>query len=118
MRKLIINNSYQQKYYLSNRERLLEKQKKYYENNKNELLERTKNYYENKKMFISEMHKNYYENNKNEIRIRHKINFFKKYYDLYQYDDNYISELYQMKINLKNKVDFILTVKELMDISI
>ena len=27
MRKLILNNSYQQKYYLSNRDRLLEKQK-------------------------------------------------------------------------------------------
>ena len=118
MRKLILNNSYQQKYYLSNREKLLEKQKKYYYDNKIEILERTKNYYENKKMFISEMHKNYYENNKNEIRIKHKINFFKRYYDLYQYDDNYISELYQMKINLKNKVDFILTVKELMDINI
>ena len=118
MRKLIINNSYQQKYYLSNREKIIEKNKKYYYDNKIEILERTKNYYENKKMFISEMHKNYYENNKNEIRIRHKINFFKRYYDLYQYDDNYISELYQMKINLKNKVDFILTVKELMDINI
>ena len=118
MRKLIINNSYQQKYYLSNRERLLEKQKKYYYDNKNEILERTKNYYENKKIFISEMHKCYYENNKNEIKFKHKINFFKRYYNLYQYNNNYITELYELKINLKNKIDFILTVKELMDIDI
>ena len=118
MRKLINNNSYQQKYYLSNREKLIEKQKKYYYDNKIEILERTKNYYENKKMFISEMHKNYYENNKNEIKFKHKINFFKRYYNLYQYDNNYISQLYELKINLKNKIDFILTVKELMDINI
>ena len=118
MRKLIINNSYQEKYYLSNRDRLLEKQKKYYYDNKIEIFERTKNYYENKKIFISEIHKCYYENNKNQIRFRHKLNFFKNYYNLYQYDNNYISELYELKVNLKNKIDFILTVKELMEIDI
>ena len=118
MRKLIINNSYQQKYYLSNREKLIEKQKKYYYDNKIEILERSKIYYENKKMFISEIHKCYYDNNKNEIRFRHKLYFFKNYYNLHQYDNNYISELYELKINLKNKINFILTVKELMDIDI
>ena len=118
MRKLIINNSYQQKYYLSNRKKLLEKQKKYYDNNKIEILEKYKIYYENKKMFISEIHKCYYENNKNEISFRHKLYFLKNYYNLHQYDNNYISELYKLKINLKNKIDFILTVKELMDIDI
>ena len=118
MRKLIINNSYQQKYYLSNRDRLLEKQKKHYYDNKIEILERTKNYYENKKIFISKMHKCYYENNKNEIKFKHKINFLKRYYNLYKYDNNYITELYELKINLKNKIDFILTVKELMNIDI
>ena len=69
-------------------------------------------------MFISEIHKCYYDNNKNEIRFRHKLYFFKNYYNLHQYDNNYISELYELKINLKNKIDFILTVKELMDINI
>ena len=60
----------------------------------------------------------YYDNNKNKIKFRHKLYFFKRYYNLYQYDNNYISELYELKINFKNKIDFILTVKELMEIDI
>ena len=118
MRKLIYNNSYQQKYYLSNREKLLEKRRKYYYDNKIEILEKYKIYYENKKMFISEIRKYYYQNNKNAINFKHKLYFFKNYYNLHQYDNNYISELLTLKINLNNKIDFILTVKELMDIDI
>ena len=40
-----------------------------------------------------------YLNNKN------KINFFRNHYKLYDYDNNYIEDLYLLKINLKlNKI--------------
>ena len=107
------------KYYYDNKTDLNEKHKKYYIGNKEQILNYHKSYLENHRTKIIEKRQREYLNKYKNIT---KYNQFKHYYNLTDYPLNKIIEIYNFKINLKNnpkykfKVDFILTVKELMDI--
>ena len=109
------------KFYYDNKIELNEKHKKYYIDNKNQILNYHKLYLENNRTKIIEKRQKEY---LNIYKNTAKYNYFKQYYNLTDYHLNKIIELYNFKINLKNnpkykfKVDFILTVKELMDIDI
>ena len=109
------------KYYYDNRTVLNDKHKKYYQQNKEQILNYYKSYLENNRTKIIEKRKKEY---LNIYKNTAKYNYFKQYYNLTDYPLNKIIEIYNFKINLKNnpkykfKVDFILTVKELMDIDI
>ena len=128
--------NYKLEYYYNHREELKEKMRNYYYDNRITLNDKHKKYYQLNKEQILNYHKLYLENNRNKIiekrkkeylnkyKNTSKYNYFKQYYNLIDYPLNKIIEIYNFKINFKNnpkykfKVDFILTVKELMDIDI
>ncbi len=101
MRKLIINNSYQQKYYLSNREKIIEKNKKYYYDNKIEILEQKKKYYENSRNDILEQKKIYYENYRND---KLEYSFYKYYKNKYNLSTEIIDILYTVFFKKKSPI--------------
>lgn len=64
------DNIRHQKFYINNKDRLLEKMKNYYINNKDHINEKRRNKYNNNKDRILERHRTYYINNKDRILER------------------------------------------------
>ena len=112
---------YAKQYYEANKERLLTKMKQYYNENKTEISEQQKGYYnENKEQILNGVHK-YQKTNKDKHKVYCRKIYYKKKYNLNQFDNDYISDLLEIKDNQNikyNSFEFVITLKELYDLQI
>ena len=116
---------YMQQYYEANRETILLRMKQHYYVNRSEKIRYQKEYDNENKEEIRQRVKNYNQLNRVEINDRkrpaNKIAYYKRTYELNQFDNDYIKELIEIKDNqnIKNKsINYIITLKEFYDLQI
>ena len=116
---------YMQQYYEANRETILLKRKQYYNENKSEIKDYKKEYYQDNKNIVAIACSVYQRENRESInkqkRPLNKIAYYKRTYELNQFDNDYIKELINIKDNqnIKNKsINYIITLKEFYDLQI
>ena len=112
-------------YYQANKELILARVKKYYYENKNEILENKKEFYSEHKNEITNKINRYNEENREKVNERkkplNKIAYYKRTYNLYEFDNEYISDILDIKYNqnIKNgMIHYLVYVKEMYSIKI
>jgi len=115
-----LKKRWDRKYYLKNREKLIEKSKRYREKNKEYYKNYNKKYYEKNKEKIKERSKKYRESNKEKIRLYLK-QYYKKNQDIrYEHYKKYkknnpflFKEIYTRYYAKKRNCKFIITQKQI-----